>query len=58
MITEVEHISYNIIWFCALFFISQHHQKEADGLSCRLKYCVEKTGSHDFVVDAEEFKRR
>ena len=41
-----------------LFFLSQHYQKEADGLCCRLRYYVEKTGSHDFVVDIEEFKRR
>ena len=41
-----------------IFFISQHYQKEADGLCCRLRFSVEKTGSHDFVVDTEEFRRR
>ena len=39
-------------------FALQHYQKEADGLCCRLRYSVEKTGSHEFVVDIEEFKRR
>ena len=39
-------------------FAVQHYQKEADGLCCKLRYSVEKTGSHEFVVNIEEFKQR
>ncbi len=40
----------------AFFDISQHYQRDADGLSCRLKYSIDKTKDVEFVVSMSDFE--
>lgn len=35
----------------------QHYQKDADGLCCRLKHSINKTGDVSVVVNKEDFER-
>ncbi len=39
-------------------FPSQHYQKDADGLCCRLKYSIDKKDDVSVVVNMEDFKKQ
>lgn len=41
----------------AVSLVSQHYQKDADGLCCRLKYSIDKTGDLSVVVNREDFAK-
>ena len=38
------------------FYASQHYQKDADGLSSRLKHSIDKTKDVEFVVSMSDFQ--
>ena len=37
--------------------LTQHYQKDADGLCCRLKYSIDKTQDVSVVVNKEDFEK-
>jgi c-src tyrosine kinase len=45
-------------YFENLVKLVEHYQHDADGLVCKLRSSVEKTGAHDIVVSTEEFKKK
>ena len=38
------------------YIISQHYQKDADGLCCRLKHSIDKAKDVEYVVSMSDFK--
>ncbi len=41
----------------ATVLLTQHYQKDADGLCCRLKYSIDKTQDVSVVVNKEDFEK-